>query len=195
MYYKPSKPINPYVIEPSKLQLAIDFPKSFLHLSYWRHHHWTASEKPPIDLDLRLAPIVSKPINSQTLKNGEVMVQISYQWYVRLERKKKRQLWAREPISYRTDRYGWYLCLGQYKNTDVSCRFKYQAYRVCFGHSGVNTEFQPISGYQTSTSFHITLNFCLSLPPPSPSHTDDDEIPIASKERCWWFIHWKLGWS
>ena len=70
MYYKPSKPINPYVIKPSKLQLAIDFPKSFLHLSYWSHHHWTTSEKPPIDLDLRSAPIVSKPINSLTLKNG-----------------------------------------------------------------------------------------------------------------------------
>ena len=70
MYYKPSKLINLYVIEPSKLQLAIDFPESFLHLSYWSHHHWTASEKPPIDLDVRLAPIVSKSINSQTLKNG-----------------------------------------------------------------------------------------------------------------------------
>ena len=43
--YKPSKPISPCVLEPSKLLLATNFVESFLHLAYWSHHRWAANEK------------------------------------------------------------------------------------------------------------------------------------------------------
>ena len=53
--------------------------------------------------------------------------------------------------------------------------------------------FRPISGYQTGTFSHTTLNFCPSLPP--LYHTGDDEIPIGGEERRQWFMHWKSVWS
>ena len=87
--YKPSKPISPCVLEPSKLLLATNFAKSFLHLAYWSHHHWAANGKQQrtwIWFGFTKFPALQQTHNTQGLVM-EVKVTNFSQWYVICERK------------------------------------------------------------------------------------------------------------
>ena len=87
--YKPSKPISPCVLEPSKLQLATNFVESFLHLAYWSHHHWATNWKQQriwIWFGFTMFPALQQTHNTQGLVM-EVKVTNFSQGYVICERK------------------------------------------------------------------------------------------------------------